>query len=144
MARRSDKMNEVLIAPCGMNCAVCSAYLGRESDIKASGIKKRYCAGCRRSDRQCAWLKKRCQLLVKGEVKYCNECPDFPCDRLRHIDQRYITNFRTSFLENLKNIQERGIARFLLQQEKKWKCPKCGGFICCHNGICYDCGLDVL
>ena len=105
-------MNEVLIAPCGMNCAVCSAYLAREHNIKASGIKMPYCSGCRPSNRQCAWLKKRCQLPLNGEVKYCNECPDFPCDRLRHIDQRYITNFRTSFLENLKYIQKRGMPGF--------------------------------
>jgi len=33
------KLNEQLIAPCGMNCAVCSAYIARRLDLKkrASG-----------------------------------------------------------------------------------------------------------
>ena len=137
-------MNEVLIAPCGMNCAVCSAYLARRYDIKTKGVKMPYCAGCRPSNRQCAWLKKRCSMLLNGEVEYCYECSEFPCNRLCHIDQRYITNFRTSFIENLEYIRDNGIGQFLAKQEEKWKCPECGGVICCHNGICYDCGLDVL
>jgi hypothetical protein len=27
---------------------------------------------------------------------------------------------------------------------KKWKCPRCGDTVCCHNGICFNCGLDEL
>lgn len=137
-------MEEILIAPCGMNCAVCSSYLARKYDIKAKGVNMPYCAGCRPANRQCGWLKKRCRLLLKGEVKYCYECPDFPCEKLRHIDTRYITNFKMSFLENLRNIKENGIGRFLAGQEEKWMCPECGGTICCHNGICYNCGLERL
>ena len=103
-----------------------------------------YCAGCRPSNRQCAFLKKRCRTLLEGEVKYCYECRDFPCHILRQIDTRYRTNFRTSFIENLKNIRDKGIDQFLSEQEEKWRCPECGGVICCHNGICYNCGLDRL
>ena len=137
-------MNEELIAPCGMNCAVCSAYLARVHDIQNKGVKMPYCSGCRPGKRKCAWLKKRCTLLMQGEVAYCNECPDFPCDKLKHIDLRYRTLFRTSFLANLEAIKKEGMERFLLEQEEKWLCPKCGGTISCHNGICYSCGLDRL
>lgn len=82
-------MDALLIAPCGMNCTICSAYLAARYDIKARGIKMPYCAGCRPSNRQCAFLKKRCRTLLKGEVKYCYECRDFPCHILRQIDTRY-------------------------------------------------------
>lgn len=103
-----------------------------------------YCTGCRPSNRRCAWLKGVCRLLLSGKVKYCYECPDFPCDRLRHIDRRYMTNFRMSMLENLEYVKTKGAARFLLKEAEKWRCSECGGVINCHNGICYNCGLNRL
>ncbi len=47
-------------------------------------------------------------------------------------------------IENLEAIREKGMVQFLEKQEEKWKCPECGGVICCHNGICFSCGLYLL
>jgi len=47
-------------------------------------------------------------------------------------------------LENLSFIKEQGIDKFLLKEEAKWRCPKCGGAITCHGGLCYQCDLEVL
>ena len=137
-------MNQELIAPCGMNCGICSGYLAYKYDVKSKGIGMPYCAGCRPRDKKCAFLKKGCNLLLNSQVEYCYECDDFPCERLRHIDNRYHTLFRMSMIENLKYIKENGIGLFLEKEEGKWKCAQCGGVICCHNGICYNCGLDRL
>lgn len=30
------------------------------------------------------------------------------------------------------------------KEEEKWRCPDCGGVICCHNGLCLDCNLGSL
>ena len=49
-----------------------------------------------------------------------------------------------SMIENLESIKEQGMEQFLIQEEEKWKCPKCGGTICCHNGLCLNCQLDTL
>lgn len=141
---RLEEMNEELVAPCGMNCGICSGYLSFKHDVKSRGIKMPYCTGCRPRDKKCAFLKKRCDLLSKGKVKYCYECNDFPCKRLLHIDKRYKTLFRMSMIENLEFIKKNGIRKFLEREEERWKCPTCGGVICCHNGICFDCGLDKL
>ncbi len=103
-------MEEKLIAPCGMNCAICSGYLAYTHKVKSRGIRMPYCAGCRPRDKKCAFLKKKCQLLLNGQIKYCYECQDFPCERLRHIDQRYQTFYRMSLIENLKYIKENGRA----------------------------------
>jgi hypothetical protein len=137
-------MKEELIAPCGMDCGVCSGYLAFKNDIKSKGVRIGYCAGCRPRDKKCAFLKKRCQLLLRGQVQYCYQDPDFPCDNLGHIDQRYRTLFRMSLIENLEYIRENGIRLFLDKEEEKWRCPECGETICCHNGICFNCGLDKL
>jgi hypothetical protein len=137
-------MEEVLIAPCGMNCAVCSAYLAMKHDLKKSGIMRMYCAGCRPRGKNCAFMKKSCDRLGNGLVKYCYECPDFPCPRLKRLDKRYRTFYRMSMVENLEYIKENGVKKFLEREEAKWRCPECGGVVCCHNGICFSCGLEKL
>jgi hypothetical protein len=137
-------MNEELIAPCGMNCGICSGYLALKHDVKSQGIRMAYCAGCRPRDKKCAFLKKRCDLLMSGRAQYCYECEDFPCRNLRHIDERYRTNYRMSMIENLEYLREYGMEKLLEKEEEKWRCPECGDVICCHNGICFSCGLDRL
>lgn len=137
-------MNVELIAPCGMNCGVCSGYLAFKNDVRSKGIRMPYCAGCRPRDKQCAFLKKRCDLLMSGRIQYCYECDDFPCRNLQHIDKRYRTSYRMSMIENLEYIKREGIEAFLEKEEEKWKCPECGAVICCHNGICFSCGLEKL
>ena len=137
-------MKEELVAPCGMNCNVCAAYLAVTNDVKSKGLRMMYCIGCRPRNKPCAFLKKECSILRKNEVRYCYECPTFPCDRLSAIDTRYRTQFRMSEIENLKNIRDKGIKSFLKAEEKRWRCPKCGGVISCHNGLCFVCDLDIL
>jgi len=137
-------MRKELIAPCGMNCAVCSGYLALEHDVKAKGVRMPYCKGCRPREKKCAFLKKRCDLLLNKQVEYCYECKDFPCKNLKHLDKRYRTLYRMSFIENLTFIKEHGVDKFLEKQREEWKCSNCGGVICCHNGICFNCSLEKL
>jgi hypothetical protein len=137
-------MEKVLIAPCGMNCGICSGYLALKNNVKSKGVRMSYCAGCHPRGKQCAFLKKRCAKLMNGKVQYCYECDEFPCHSLEHIDNRYRVLFKMSMVENLKYIKENGIAKLLEREEEKWKCPDCGGAICCHNGICFSCGLEKL
>ena len=127
-----------------MNCGICSGYLAFKHDVRSKGIRMPYCAGCRPRDKNCAFLKKRCDLLANGKVKYCYQCDDFPCQRLSHIDERYRKYHRMSMLENLEFIKKNGVGKLLEREQQKWICPGCGGVISCHNGICFDCGLDEL
>ena len=64
-------LNEELIAPCGMNCGICSGYLAYKNNIKGRGLPN--CAGCRARNKQFAFIKKEMQndlKLLKGEIKY--------------------------------------------------------------------------
>ena len=115
-----------------------------EKRFKKDGIMKTYCAGCRPRGKNCAFMKKSCQLLGEGRVRFCFECEDFPCRRLKALNKRYSTKYHMSMIENLTYIRDRGMEKFLKNEEKKWKCPECGQVICCHNGICYSCGLEKL
>jgi hypothetical protein len=133
-----------LIAPCGMNCALCASNLALRNDLKSKGIKIPYCIGCRARNKKCAFIKKKCSKLLKGEVAYCFECNSFPCDRLKTLDNRYKSRYRMSMIENLNFIKQHGMRNFLAEQEKRWKCPRCGEMVCCHNGVCFNCELDKL
>jgi hypothetical protein len=137
-------LNSELIAPCGMNCALCCSYLAYKNDLKSKGINHTYCKGCRQQNKICSCIKKKCKLINKDEIDYCYECNEYPCKAVSQLDKRYTTFYRMSEIENLNFIKEFGIKKFLKQQEKKWKCEECGELISCHNGICYSCGIDKL
>ncbi len=140
----SVRMKPELIAPCGMNCNVCAAYLAFTHDVKNKGVQMRYCAGCRPRKKGCAFLKRRCAKLRNNEIGFCYECKTFPCDRLSALDKRYTSLFRMSEIENLKRIKEEGLESFLKAEDVKWRCSKCGGVVSCHNGLCFDCDIDKL
>jgi len=137
-------MKKELVAPCGMNCALCGNYLSMKNDLRKIGIQKAYCAGCRPRGKNCAFMKKNCELIGEGKIQYCFECETFPCRRLKALDKRYRERYHMSMIDNLAIIKEQGMLNFLKKEEKKWQCPECGGTICCHNGICFGCGLDKL
>ncbi len=133
-----------LIAPCGMNCAICSGYLAYSRNIPRQRGKITHCMGCRPRNKRCAYIKGHCEKLLNNSIAFCFDCPDFPCQRLETLDKRYRNNYSMSMIENLENIKENGIKQFLITEEKKWKCSECGQVICCHNGICFNCGLSKL
>ena len=137
-------MHEELVAPCGMNCAICSWYLAYGHDVKSQGIRMPYCIGCRPRDKKCAFLKKKCELLMSSRVRYCYECSSFPCEVLKRLDKPLRPYFGITMIENLEYIREHGVEAFLETEAAKWRCPECGAVICCHNGLCYKCQLDTL
>jgi hypothetical protein len=126
-----------LIAPCGMNCAVCMGRLLREDNK---------CPGCRAKEgnkpRNCArCVIVNCETLRLSDSKFCSEkCVEYPCKRLMDLDKRYREKYDMSMLENLHTIQEIGIRAFIKHERTRWSCNSCGGVICVHRGYCIVCG----
>ena len=137
-------MEEKLIAPCGMNCGVCVSYLAMKNDLKNKGFAKKYCPGCLPRGKNCVFMQDNCELLGKGLVRFCYECGSYPCRRLKALDKRYRTKYHLSMIENLNFIQTRGLGAFLEKEMAEWRCTRCGGVICCHNGLCLNCDIDKL
>ncbi len=126
-----------LIAPCGMNCGICMAYL-RE---------KKKCPGCGGPDRDkspsCLACKvKNCEFLQNEKQGFCFQCEQYPCARLKHLDKRYRTRYGMSMIENLENLRRLGIRKFVENERVRWACPECGGTICVHRGYCSTCGKE--
>jgi len=125
---------ESIIAPCGMNCGVCRAYLRA----------KNKCSGCRGSDADKPNTRttckiKTCDFYKTSEARYCFACPDFPCKSLSRMDERYRIQYAASVIENLEAIRDRGEEHFLDSERSKWRCTFCGGTICIHNRLCSSC-----
>jgi len=137
-------MQEELIAPCGMNCSLCIAYQFRRNDLNKQSFRRKYCPGCIPRGQNCTHMGDQCELLGQGKVRFCYECAAFPCKRLKALDKRYRTKYHMSMLENLAFIRDLGMESFLKKEEAQWRCPECGGVICCHNGLCLHCHLDTL
>ena len=137
-------MEENMIAPCGMNCSLCIAYQAMQYDLKKKGINRKYCQGCIPRGENCTHMAGKCALLGTGAVRFCTECAEFPCRRLKALDKRYRTKYHLSMIENQKYIRENGITRFLNREKASWTCPTCGGTICCHVGLCLNCALETL
>ncbi len=135
-------MEEKLIAPCGMNCGVCINYLTMKNDLQKQGIHRKYCEGCIPRGKNCTYMKGSCNLLEKGLVRFCFECEQFPCKRLKTLDKRYRDKYHMSMIENLKFIQEHGIESLLEREAEKWRCPDCGDTLSCHTEQCLRCGPD--
>lgn len=137
-------MDEKLIAPCGMNCSLCIAFQFREKDLNKRGFNKKYCPGCIPRGENCTHMRDACELLANGSIRFCYECGSFPCMRLKALDKRYRTKYHMSMIENLEFIKTHGIEEFLEKEKEQWRCPECGGVICCHNGLCLNCNADTL
>lgn len=134
-----------LIAPCGMNCSLCIAYIFNKHDLNKEGFKKKYCTGCIARGKNCTFaLGKKCDLIGNGKIRFCYECDKFPCDGLKRLDKRYKTKYHLSMIDNLNYIKEKGIEKFIDKEKENWHCETCGESICCHNGLCLNCQIDIL
>ena len=123
-----------LIAPCGMNCGTCIAYLR----------VKNKCPGCRIYSANKAVSVKRCVItscsnLDRTASKFCYDCETYPCKRLKQLDKRYRTKYKTSFIENLTIIKDKGIDNFLIFESKRRTCPDCGSVLSVHRDHCLVC-----
>lgn len=97
---RKDNADYLLNAPCGMNCRICLAYLR----------SKNTCPGCRiefadKCKTRTGCRIKNCGYIKDGESKFCYDCIEYPCTRLKLLDKRYRTKYRMSMIENLDNIK---------------------------------------
>lgn len=130
---------EELIAPCGMNCTICSRYLAYVNNLKRS-----QCKGYRPSNIKCSYLFCKCSEInhiLKGNAtaKFCFECSQYPCKQINRMDDRYRKNHKMSVMDNLADIEKMGVSRFIKKQYQEHHCPKCGGLISIHNRKCFKC-----
>ncbi len=122
-----ERISSSLIAPCGMNCGICRAHL-RE---------KNPCHSCYETQPNSPKTRAFCPMRLCQERKgrFCFDCAQFPCDRLKRLDKRYRTKYGMSEVENLVFIRDQGMDEFIRNERKRWESPQ--GLLCVHDGRYY-------
>ncbi len=131
------KIEQALLAPCGVSCFACGAYLSEKTN----------CPGCRapaeehtrKSCMNC--MKKKCAFR-KG-LSWCFECNRFPCSRMKDLSKRYMQNYDVDLVQNGLDARK-DMDAFLQAQQKRFTCPLCGGIIDQHHRICSECKSGVI
>ncbi len=137
--KKSISIKAELVAPCGMNCGICSNYLAYKNDLNRS-----QCAGCRPGNKKCSYLFGKCSginHLLEGNAgaRFCFECDQYPCKEIDRMDRRYSENYKMSVKENLKYIENNGLDEFVGEQHKEHHCMKCDDLVSIHNRKCFKC-----
>ena len=82
-----------ITSPCGLTCSTCVIYLANtDKDIRKRVAKqfnippeKVGCPGCRLAKGKSPIMPVKCKIYKCSEkkgIKFCRDCPDFPCDLL--------------------------------------------------------------
>lgn len=135
---QSRKFTPELLAPCGMNCGVCKAYLAYSRGVPKKRGSVTHCLGCLPRNKNC-FIKRGCKKLSENSIRFCFQCNTMPCSNLDRVDRRYREHYGISLVGNLREIEENGLEAFLKSQEAKYKCPECGDVISVHDRKCYLC-----
>lgn len=133
------KIEDIMLAPCGMNCAVCYRHVG---------IRKRAepCEGCLKGDAGKTESCRSCNIKNCAQSKgytHCFECGDFPCRLINNLEKSYVKRYNVSLIRNSQMAKEAGVAAFLEQDRRKWTCAKCGWAFSLHDGVCSECGHSI-
>ena len=127
-----------LIAPCGMNCALCMAFQREKNHCNGCNLdnenKPKSCVRC---------IIVNCELRKQTASGFCFECPKYPCARMKQLDKRYRTKYRMSMLENLEYIRLNGLKRFIEFESERWRCQNCGQLVSVHRTHCIHCKTDT-
>ncbi|MBT8397737.1 MAG: DUF3795 domain-containing protein [Gemmatimonadetes bacterium] len=132
--RRPDQLGSAMVAPCGLNCGVCRLTFRDPTGCSGctnDGPKPKYCSTCK---------IRNCEPIRSGGVRFCFECPQYPCAPLRRLDKRYRTRYRMSVLDNLEFIRDHGMEEFIELEKQSWTCRACDALVCVHKEDCLYCG----
>ncbi len=130
-----EKIEDIMLAPCGMNCMVCYKHVEIRKHAKP-------CEGCLKGDEGKPEHCRKCNIKNCSQEKglvYCFKCGDFPCKLIKNLEKSYMKRYSTSLIGNSQAAKEKGISAFLEHDRQKWTCVDCGGAFSLHDGACSEC-----
>lgn len=116
MKMPEEKLNEKMFAPCGMNCTVCYKHC----------YHKKPCAGCLQSDDGKPEHCRKCKIkdcVKEKTLKYCYECSEYPCKRLKYLEKSYQIRYGASLNENSLFVKGNGLANLWNSKRKNTPVP---------------------
>jgi len=149
-------VNRNFVGRCGLYCGACIIYRAyKDSAELRESIARDYrrspedvrCEGCQTVtldgwDMDQEWGKNclivRC-LNEKG-LNFCYQCDTYPeCEKFRGIAESCLKRGE-NLMENLEKIKAGKVEEWLEEEDKKWRCEKCGKPISMHLTECRWCG----
>ena len=136
--------NEKLVAPCGLYCGACTAYLATHDDRAGTGKAKgpsMQCDACMGNGRAPAHVSK-CAIKVcaaeKTKTGRCSECADFPCSIISDFNNDGVQH-HGEVLENLRQLRTMGITEWTKHEEDRWSCSQCKTKLAWYDAECPKC-----
>lgn len=144
---------------CGLYCGTCPFYLAfRKNDMeymqkmsqeKGFPVEELQCHGCQSDNvsvhcKDCVHGFRIC--AEKKHVKWCFECEEFPCQRLKDFSEVHIVNgikHHEHVIDDLKYMKKHGIQEWVKIQDKKARCKGCGEVLYWFDLECPDCKLQA-
>jgi hypothetical protein len=146
------KVNQNLLAPCGLYCGVCGIYFAdkhnneklkqRLAEIYGMKPESLKCDGCLSDNRIvfCEACKIR-NCVSDKRISGCHQCSQFPCDNIKKYPFKVAIPFMlrsTSFRKGKTN------AEWVKWEEQNWKCKTCGAPAFRGARRCHECGNELL
>jgi predicted dehydrogenase len=147
-----------LAAACGTYCGACPAYLNKHGegennfptepvnsniDAFVAMMEKLQCDGCLSGGvlaAHCQSCNIRLHALDTQNNYRCSKCEQLPCYRITNLINQGNYPHRQEYLPNLAKIKEMGVEQWVLYEEDRWRCPKCGHPISWYDTRCTGCG----
>lgn len=120
-----------MIAPCGLNCALCYRHLG-----------KKPCPGCRKLEPEPESYQRKCVMrdCVSARGLFsCADCVQRPCKRVKAFEKRYREGYGVDLAADAARQREAGVETLFQEQIESHTCGVCGHLINLHDGICSGC-----
>lgn len=125
---------------CGIFCGSCPSCVQSEFATNPAMVK---CLGCKsvKTAPHCAKCEIKACAKQKG-VEYCSMCKQYPCDQLKafHNNGR---DYRLLAADNLVQIRDQGVDKWLQQQKNRWVCPNCKMRFSFKDAACPRCRKPV-
>jgi hypothetical protein len=135
-------MQYILDCFCGVYCGACPNLLA----TKAGKLEmEQQCYGCKSEQPTgfCSTCPIKACAISKG-YEFCSQCSELStCEYMNSFisDQQY--PYGQCVLKNLEMIQVQGLATWLGDQEKRWRCDHCGEPHSWYQETCSKCGFAV-
>jgi len=154
---------------CGIYCGACNimnsyktgkkkplALFWNEKTVKSlhKGLGLKYddskpftheCHGCKSGQLfvNCSVCKKR-ECAISRNIAHCIDCSDYPCDEIRSMQKNaFVLPHVKDNHPNMASIKSVGVDQWLMDQQKRWKCPKCNTNFSWYSAKCDSCGTNL-
>jgi predicted RNA-binding Zn-ribbon protein involved in translation (DUF1610 family) len=148
------EINRDLLAPCGLYCGVCGIMIADRDDnqkfkerlctVYNVGVEEIKCTGCMSDDTESKFLYCRVcpirECVIARGYEGCHQCDDWPC---KAIDDFVMPVGKKVMDRAIPRWREWGTEKYVVEEEKRYHCPSCGGELFRGAKRCRACGEPV-